>query len=75
MYKVYGKEWCVYCERAKKLLESKNIQYTYFDIIKDDDAREWSLSRAGGQRTVPIIFDSNDNHVGGFDQLRELLKD
>jgi len=75
MYKIYGKEWCVYCERAKKLLESKNIEYTYFDIIKDDAAREWSLARSEGQRTVPIIFDSDDNFIGGFDQLRQALKD
>jgi glutaredoxin len=75
MYKVYGKEWCIYCDRAKKLLESKNISYTYFDIVKDDDARHWSLERAGGRRTVPIIFDENDNCIGGFDELREVLKD
>jgi glutaredoxin len=74
MYKVYGKEWCVYCDRAKTLLKSKNLDYVYYDIEKDDDARNWSLERSEGQKTVPIIF-NNDNYIGGFDQLREILKE
>lgn len=75
MYSVYGKEWCVYCDRAKTLLMSKNLPFIYFDIEKSDDARKWALESSGGQKSVPIIFDKDDNHIGGFEELRKLLKD
>jgi glutaredoxin 3 len=75
MYKVYGKDWCVYCDRAKTLLKSKSIDFVYYDIEKNDDARTWALESSGGQKSVPIIFDEDGNHIGGFEELRKLLKD
>lgn len=75
MYRVYGKEWCVYCDRAKTLLKSKNLDYVYHDIEKDDEARNWSLEKSKGQKTVPIIFYGEDNHIGGFEELRNRLKE
>jgi glutaredoxin len=74
MYKIYGKDWCVYCDRAKVLLNSRGLPYVYYDIEKDEEVRNMALEKSGGQKTVPIIFDTNDNHVGGFDQLRTSLK-
>lgn len=74
MYKVYGKEWCVYCDRAKKLLEDNRLDYVYYNIEKDTEAHAWATENSGGQKSVPIIFDDDDKLVGGFDQLRELLK-
>lgn len=75
MYKVYGKDWCVYCDSAKTLLKKKNLDFVYYDIEKNEDARTWAKEHSGGQTSVPIIFDEDGNHIGGFDQLRELLKD
>jgi glutaredoxin len=75
MYKVYGKDWCVYCDRAKVLLKSKNLDFVYYDIEKDDGAKIMALEKSGGQKTVPIIFHNDDNYIGGFDQLRQALKD
>lgn len=74
-WKIYGKEWCVYCNRAKKLFDDLKISYDYYDIEKDDDARKWALERSNGQRTVPIIFTPTNEFVGGFDELRIRLKD
>lgn len=74
-WKVYGKEWCVYCNRAKKLLDDLKLAYDYFDIEKDDEARKWALERANGQRKVPIIFSPVGEFIGGFDELRLRLKE
>lgn len=74
-WKIYGKEWCVYCGRAKKLLEDLKLDYDYIDIEKDEKARDWALEHSGGQKTVPIIFSPVGELVGGFDQLRSRLKD
>jgi|TARA_R110000868_G_scaffold348788_2_gene609963 glutaredoxin len=75
MYKVYGKAWCVYCDRAKTLLKNKGLEFIYFDIEKDDQFRKWAQERSGGQTSVPIIFDGDDNHIGGFEELRNRLKE
>lgn len=75
MYKVYGKAWCVYCDRAKTLLKSKSLDFVYYDIEKDEQFREWAQERSGGQTSVPIIFDGDDNHIGGFEELRNRLKE
>jgi len=62
---------CPYCARAKGLLESKNIEYTGYDITGDEEARAKMVERTGGPKTVPQIF-INDKHVGGCDDLHAL---
>ncbi len=62
---------CPYCARAKGLLESKNIEYTGYDITGNEEARAKMVERTGGPKTVPQIF-INDQHIGGCDDLHAL---
>jgi glutaredoxin 3 len=73
MYHVYGKNWCAYCDRAKKLLSEKNIAYEFHNIEENDIAYDYMIKYGKGIKTVPIIFE-NDNLIGGFDNLREKIK-
>ena len=73
MYKIYGKNVCVYCTRAKKLLNDKNLEYEYFDIEQNSEAYIYARENSNGQETMPIIFKDN-KLIGGFDQLRSILK-
>lgn len=73
MYKVYGKDWCAYCDRAKKLLEEKKLNYEYYNIEQDPESYKYAMENSNGQRTVPIIFEGNEL-IGGFDQLRTRLR-
>lgn len=73
-FEVYGKEWCAYCERAKQLLESKNVAYNYKDVEKSEDHRSEMLSRNPSARTVPQIFVDNEP-IGGYDNLRKWFKE
>lgn len=72
-YTVFGKPNCPYCVRAKDLLESKNLEYKYFDIAVDEvyymQMNEYVKNATGSPaRTVPQIF-IGEKYIGGFDDL------
>lgn len=70
---VYGKEDCTYCNRAKQLLDSKNLPYDYYDVEANPELNELSASRGNGYRQVPRIF-IDDQFIKGYDGLRDWLK-
>lgn len=67
MFKMYGKEQCPYCVRAKDLLSSKGQEFEYIDVVAQPEAREFLVQ--SGFKTVPQIYDSTGKHIGGFDEL------
>lgn len=68
---IYTKLLCPYCERAKKLLAGKGVEYQEYDISMGGPKRAEMLSRSNGGVTVPQIF-INDRHIGGSDDLAAL---
>lgn len=66
--KIYSTAICPYCERAKMLLEKRNIKYTEFKIDEDVKLFEEMLTLSNGRRSVPQIF-IDDQHIGGYDDL------
>jgi len=68
---IYSKAFCGYCARAKRLLDSKGIDYEEYDITMGGPKRAEMLQRAPGRTTVPQIF-IDGRHVGGSDDLYEL---
>ena len=69
---IYSSYNCGYCDRAKKLLEEKNISYREINIQDDPAEREAMLKKANGRRTVPQIF-INEVHIGGFQELHKIV--
>lgn len=70
MIVVYGKDNCVFCEKAKDLLQSKGLSYEYIDVYEDDSALV--MFRERGFKTVPQIW-IDHHHVGGYTELVEYL--
>lgn len=68
---IYTTQICPYCDRAKRLLKKKGMEWEEIDVSTDDGLRTFMTQRAGGKRTVPQIF-IDDFHVGGCDDLYEL---
>ena len=68
---IYTKFGCGYCFRAKRLLDSKGVDYTEHDITMGGPKRAEMLEKAPMARTVPQIF-IGDTHVGGSDDLAAL---
>lgn len=68
---IYYWTTCPYCTKARKLLDSKGVKYTGYDITGDEAARKKMVERTGGPKSVPQIF-INDKHIGGCDDLYAL---
>jgi len=67
MIKVYSKNNCPFCDRAKSLLESKGIAYETINIEEHPDAREFLVDQ--GLRSVPQIFNGTTLLPGGYQGL------
>ena len=71
---IYTGPMCNYCEAAKKLLSRNNAVFNEIDISKVDGAKDEMIKKANGKRTIPQIF-FNDQHIGGYDEVRTLEKE
>jgi glutaredoxin 3 len=67
---MYSTSWCPYCDRARRLLASKNAAFEEIDVESAPEKRAEMLQRSG-RRSVPQIF-IGDQHVGGSDDLAAL---
>ena len=65
---VYSKNNCVWCDRAKNLLNSVNLPFDEIDLSDDTERVEFYKKIGEGVKTVPQIF-INDIRVGGYPQL------
>jgi len=70
---VWSKDNCTFCDQAKTLLEQRNIAYEERKI-GHGYTREDLLEAVPAARTVPQIF-VNNNHVGGFTELRKYIEE
>ena len=68
---IYTSALCGFCTAAKRLLNSKNIDYTEIDVTFDRPTRQAMTERAGGKTSVPQIFVDNIG-IGGCDDLYAL---
>jgi len=67
---IYTGHRCAYCNAAKKILDSKGVEYNEINIHENSANAEEMVERTKRQ-TVPQIF-IGDTHVGGFDDMVEL---
>lgn len=68
---VYTKDYCSYCESAKRLLNKLNIAFET-KKVGVDVTREQLLEVAPNARTVPQIV-IGGKVIGGFDELQEYI--
>lgn len=68
---MYTTGYCPYCVNAERLLTNKGV--TEINKIRIDEAPELrnEMMEKTGRRTVPQIY-INEQHIGGFDDLRAL---
>jgi len=67
---MYTTSWCPYCDRARRLLERKNVAFAEIDVESAPERRA-EMQQKSGRRTVPQIF-IGETHVGGSDDLHAL---
>ena len=67
---VYSSDFCGFCFRAKRLLDSKQVSYAEINV-DGDVAKRREMMALTGNRTVPQII-INGQPVGGCDELYAL---
>lgn len=70
---VYSTSYCGYCRRAEDLLRHLGIAFESIDVTDDAPARAELVERAGGRRTVPVIFIDGEP-IGGYDELAAMVR-
>jgi len=71
MYTIYTTNTCPFCVQAKKLLSSKNLEYTEVNVQEDTTARDKLVEM--GLPSVPQIFKDGRLISGGYQGLRNHL--
>ena len=63
---------CPFCNSAKELLSTHKVPY--YDInFEKYPRRIYEMQERTGRTTVPQIF-FNNKHIGGWDELKQLVK-
>jgi glutaredoxin len=73
MITVYSKDSCPFCDRAKKLLESRGVEYKEINVSVDTEAREFLIDQ--GLRSVPQIYRGTTLIPGGYQGLAGLSEE
>lgn len=68
---VYTTPMCAFCWRAKRLLDSKNVDYTEINLWSERARQQEMVERADGRTSVPQIF-IDGKGIGGSDELAAL---
>ena len=69
MVKVYSFETCPWCDKVKKYLKSKNVEYEVRDIELNEDYAKECL-QISGDTMVPVTTIDGKNFVLGFDKAK-----
>jgi glutaredoxin 3 len=67
---MYATQFCPYCIRAERLLQSKGVAFEKIRVDLEPQRRVEMMERTK-RRTVPQIY-IGDHHVGGYDDLAAL---
>ena len=65
---VYSKDNCIWCDRAKNLLNSVNFEFDEIDLSNDEERQEFYKRVGEGVSTVPQIYKDNIR-IGGYPNL------
>lgn len=70
--KIYSRDNCPYCVKAKAFFTKRNIQYEVFSVGTDITSEEYNSLT--GMKTVPAIF-IDEKLIGGYDDLINYVVD
>ena len=79
MYEVYGTKGCKFCIEAARLLDRRELDYTYTDISLLTEHDKEKLQKIANKRfmSVPQIFLTTEEgleYIGGYTELLESFK-
>ena len=72
--RIYGTTNCEFCDKAKSLLVTYKKDYTFIDVVENEDITAAFFKKFPNVRTVPQI-EWRGKQIGGYTELREWVKD
>lgn len=69
MVKVYSITQCPWCDKAKKYLKSKNVEFEEHNIEESEEDAKACL-KLSGDTMVPVITANDKDFVVGFDKAK-----
>lgn len=72
-FSMYTKNDCVWCDKAKTLLNEKGIAYQEMNIQDEQGDYFRRQFKQAGFKTVPQIYDG-PVHIGGYTDLEKYLE-
>ena len=67
---LFGTRFCPFCVAARRLMTNKGIDFQDISVDNDPELRSRLIAKSG-RNTVPQIW-FGTQHIGGFDELRDL---
>ena len=68
---IYTGPLCVFCDRAKALLNKKGVSFKEINLASDPNKMDEMIKKTNGMKTIPQIF-IDGHHIGGNDKLQAL---
>ena len=65
-YRIFTMERCIFCVRAKMLMNKHGIEFTEKHLRDDGLQKFKDVTKL---KTLPQIYDEKDNHIGGYQEL------
>ena len=72
MFEIYGTTNCTYCVKAKELLTVHDKEYKFIDVSENEGVTAAFFKKFPNVRKVPQIT-LDDNHIGGYNELLDLI--
>ena len=72
MYEIYGTDSCKFCIKSKELLERYHKEYTFIDVIQNDDVFAAFSKKFPNVNRIPQIV-LGEEHIGGYRELEKSL--
>ena len=69
---IYTKDLCIWCDRAKGLLNAHSIDFNEIDLSENDKRAKFYKNIGNNVKTVPQIF-IDGQRIGGYHDLRAWL--
>jgi glutaredoxin 3 len=67
---IYGRPGCAYCSMVKRLFDSKQVAYRYYDVYAEPNRMQELRCRTNG-RSFPQVF-IDEISMGGFEEILTL---
>ena len=72
--KIYTKDNCIWCDRAKGLLNAYSIEFKEVDLSDDGERQDFYKKIGDNVKTVPQVF-IDQKRIGGYQDLKEWINE